>query len=149
MRTTPKSWIFGIIYVYVLIPMSNCIPFSCKWAAFSTTSLQSAPFWGVEGTTPEALAFIYNDLLCAGTELDAAGEYIHTKYMSYLPLRRQLLKILDIKGSFLIAILRYLFKVFKVPRAIILGQYCFKSRQSFPYLLSSTGVWNLDIWLFL
>lgn len=128
--------------------------FLFRWATaylfhvFSTTSSQSShsTLWGVERTTPEASALIYDDLLCAGTALDATGEYIHKKYMSCLPLRRQLLKILDIKGFFLIAILRYLFKVFKVPRATILGQYCFKSRWSFPYphLQLGSEIWIYD-----
>lgn len=144
MRTTLKSWIFGIIYIYVLIPMSNCIPFSCFFYNVITIITQHPLGCGWNYSWGIGIDLRW-PTMCRYSARCYRG-YIHKKYMSCLPLRRQLLKILDIKGSFLIAILRYLFKVFKVPRATILGQYCFKSRWSFPYphLQLGSEIWIYD-----
>lgn len=137
MKTAPKTLDkSGIIDMYVFM-------YSCSNKQLPT--IFHLVCWGGKGRHHAKYhplthsAFIHQELLCGAQSSMLQKDIEGKKYISCLPFRIQLLKILDTKVSFLITIFRH---VFKVSRATVLGKSYLRPSQAFP-CPQSTLNWGL------
>lgn len=118
---------FTCMFLCVHVPVSHCQPFSTLVA-------------GVGRYPPLTQHSFAKSYYVGPRALCCKGRQRGTKYMSCLPLKTQWLKMSDTEGSFLMTILRHLFKV---SRAIVLEKNYLRSRQAFPYPQSTLN-WGLQ-----